>query len=408
MPRDTAAPTESLFAGRDFPLLWAVGGVSNVVRWLEVLTASLFAFDLTHSALTVAVVSAARAAPLIVMGAFTGVLADAVDRKRILIGGMLLTAAGSACVCALSWAGMLAAWHLVVAGLIGGLVYGTEMPARKRMVGESVPQAVASRAVALDSVTVSISRVVGPLLGGAAYEWIGVTTAFAVTTLLSLLAALLAAGVARANVARPLVLAGVIAELAEGVRLMRGTPTLLALLGVTLTMNLFGFAYTSLIAPIGADVFRLSPSLVGVLAAAEPAGASLGGLLLAIVTVAPKRDPLWLMLSSVVLFMTMMVLMPLAPGLWSASALMLTGGVGIALYTNLQTMISLTETPFALRSRVMGLITVAIGTWPLGQLLVGWLGDRIGPLWALRAMGFAGLALLTIVGRGYARRGRSR
>ncbi len=77
--------------------------------------------------------------------------------------------------------------------------------------------------------------------------------------------------------------------------------------------------------------------------------------------------------------------------------MLLAAGLGVALYTNQQTTIALTDAPAAVRSRVMGLLTMAIGTWPLGQLLAGWLASRIGPLHALGVLGTTGLAVLLVV-----------
>jgi predicted MFS family arabinose efflux permease len=389
----------------DFIRLWAVGGLANALRWLEALAVALFTLEATGSGLMVAVVSASRSLPLIAMGAFAGVLSDAMDRKRILVGGMLLSAAASAAVCALAWAGVLAPWHLILAGLASGLVYGTELPARRRMLGESVSAALLPRAVALDSLTGSLSRVAGPLIGGAAYQWIGVSASFACTAALSLLAAAVALGVRWRQETRPLRLASMMTELAEGAMLVRRTPALLALLGATVAMNLCGYAYSSLVAPLGETVFHASPELVGVLAAAEPAGGSLGGLLLTLGGT-PRIDPVWLLLGGAAGLMAILVLMPWVPGFWLACVLLGIGGLGVALYANVQTTIALTETPFALRSRVMGLVTTAIGMWPVGMLIAGGLGDAIGPLRAMLALGTGGLLLLSPVGLLYALRPR--
>lgn len=398
-----AADRPGLLAEPQFLRLWSIGGLANVVRWLEVLAAGLFTLDATGSGLMVALVSAGRSLPLIFGGAFGGVLADAISRKSILLVGMLMMAAASGSVCLLSALGWLTPWHMLAAGLVTGSVYSTEMSARRRMVAESVPPPLTARAVALDSVTGSFTRVLGPLLGGVAYEWIGVTAAFAVTALTSLLAAGLAARVRWRQDTRRLALGSALGDLAEGAALVWRTPALLALMGVTLATNLFGFAYTTLMAPVGEQVFRVPPSLVGVLAAAEPAGASLGGLALAVFGL-PALEPVWMLLGGVAAFLTAMGLLPMAPGFWTACALMLVGGLGIAVFTNLQTTIGLGESPPAVRSRVMGLVTTMIGSWPLGMLLAGWLADRLGPLWALTALAGGGLALLSAVGAVFARR----
>jgi hypothetical protein len=247
---------------------------------------------------------------------------------------------------------------------------------------------------------------VGPLLGGVAYEWLGLPGAFLGSALLSLVAAGMAAQVRHRQDTRALSVGVVLTDLGEALGVVRATPVLLALLGVTVAQNLFGFAYSSLTAPLGRDVFGVSAALVGVLAAAEPTGATLGGLLLAAKGQLPGR-PVWLLAGGAATFLALMATIPLAPWFWACCALFLAGGFGIAVYSNVQTTLALAEAPAGMRSRVMGLVTVAIGTWPVGMLLAGWLADRIGPLWALGVLGLGGLVWLGAVAAIYLR-GRRR
>ncbi len=391
-----------LLSSPDFLRLWTVGVFGNGVRWLEVLTAGLYTFHVTGSGLMVAVVTAGRSLPMIFLGGFAGVLSDALDRKRILILGLLVMSAASASVAVLSYLGLLSPWLMLLAGIATGAVYGTEMPARRRMVAESVAPALAPRAVALDSLTGALTRVAGPLLGGVAYEMLGVTASFAITAACSLLAAAVAARVRWSQDTRALSLAGAARELAEGVGVVRRTPALLAVMLTTVAVNLFAFSYTSLIAPAGEHVFHVSPSLVGVLAASEPAGASFGGLLMASFGM-PRGDPVWHMFAGFAALLAMLALMPLAPGYWAACGLMVLAGLGMSLFANLQTIIGLGQSPAAVRSRVMGLISTCIGTWPLGMLLAGSLADRVGPLMALPALAIGGFIALAMIAGLYAR-----
>ncbi len=392
-------------ASRDFLLLWAVGGIGNAMRWLEVLAAALFTLDATGSQFAVAVVASGRSLPLIFTGALAGVLADALDRRVIIIIGMLASSVASGVVALLAWAGLLLPWHMFAAGLVTGLVFGNDLSVRRRMIGESVAAPLAARAIALDSLTTSVSRVLGPLVGGAAYEFLGLPGTFTASAMLNLAAALLALPVRHAQQRRRLAPASVLTDLAEAVAVVRRSPALLALLGITVAQNLFGFAYTSLVAPVGRDVFAVSATLVGVLAAAEPMGATLGGLgLTSGLTVPGKR--VWVFLGSSAWFLAALTLTAAAPWFWAAAALLLVGGLGLAVYSNEQVTIALADTPETARSRVMGLVTTAIGCWPLGMLLSGWLGDRLGPLHAMAALGVAGLLWLGAVGVKYARHDR--
>ena len=333
-------PAAPGLASRDFLLLWAVGGIGNAMRWLEVLAAALFTLDATGSQLAVAVVAAARSLPLIFTGALAGVLADAFDRRVIIIIGMTASGLASGVVALLAWAGLLLPWHMFATGLVTGLVFGNDLSVRRRMIGESVAPTLAARAIALDSLTTSVSRVLGPLIGGVAYEFLGLTGTFAASALLNLTAALLAVPVRHAQQRRRLAPAAVLADLAEAVAVARRSSVLLALLAVTVAQNMFGFAYTSLIAPAGRDVFAVSATLVGVLAAAEPMGAVLGGLGLAAGVAVPGR-PIWVFLGSSAWFLAALALIAAVPWFWAAAAMLLVGGLGLAVYSNEQVTIAL-------------------------------------------------------------------
>jgi MFS family permease len=93
------------------------------------------------------------------------------------------------------------------------------------------------------------------------------------------------------------------------------------------------------------------------------------------------------------LFMVALILMALSPSFWFAFAILVLGGFGTAGFGNMQSTLMLTEAPHEVRSRLMGVVTVCIGTGPLGQLAIGALSDQIGPRSAVIVMAVIGLVL---------------
>lgn len=402
-------PAPGLLRAPGFVRLWIAGGVSNAMLWLEVLAAALFTLQATGSGLAVAVVSAARSLPLLATGALIGVISDAVDRRRIVAGGLLLSAASAGAVGLLALSGALRPWHVGVAALASGLVYATEMPARRRMIAESAGPLLTPRAVAIDSMTSYATRCAGPLLGGVAYQQVGLAGAFLMSAAFSLATAVLVAGIDHRQAVRRLSLTAAMRDLRDGLAFARHSRGIMALLGVTVITNLFGYSYTTLMTPVGKLVFGLPPEMIGVLAAAEPAGSLLAGLLVALRPL-PGRPLRWMAGGAATLFSALALASllghrahPLVPVL----ATLFLGGVGIAVYNIQQTSIVMQDTPPALRGRVMGLVTVCIGCWPLGMLLAGRLIAPLGSLGALGALGLgglAGMALLALLG--HAMRGK--
>jgi MFS family permease len=392
----------ALVSSAAFLRLWTIGGCVNTMRWFEVLAAALFTLDVTGSGLAVAVVSAARTMPMLLLGAFAGVVTEAVNRKLVLVWGQVVTCAASASVAVLAWAGVAAPWHVAVAALLSGVVWSTEMATRRRMVGECVEGRLVSRALALDTMSNSFTRMLGPVCAGAIYQRLGLAGAFGVSACFYALAAVLASGVSYRQVTRRLMLSHVAGELAEGVRYVRGDLIIGGVLAVTVAMNLLGFPYAALVAPIGRQVFQVAPWLVGVMAASESFGAFLGGAVLTMRE--PGISGRVLMVGGSVLFLLCVVAMPLVPWFWMGCGLLVVGGFGSAAFANMQTSLIVLHAPVPIRSRLMGLLTVCIGMGPLGILLMGVVADFVGPLVAIDLVASVGLVAVCGIGVVWRRR----
>jgi hypothetical protein len=252
-----------------------------------------------------------------------------------------------------------------------------------------------SRAIALDSLTASFARMAGPVLGSLSYAAFGLIGAFAISAASFLVAAWLAKDVRHEQVSRKLALGRVPLELAEGFAFARTQPTVLAVLGVTAVMNLFAFSYSAVIAPIARQAFAVSDALAGTLAAAEPLGSLLGGMMLAGFT--PKARPRAMLLGGSAVFLASLAAMASMPSYGLAWTTMVLGAIGLAFFNNMQTTLILTHTPAAMRSRQLGLSTVCIGTGPIGQVLIGALTERFGPLDAVVISALLGLGALGVI-----------
>ena len=262
-----------LLANPSYLRLWFAGGVGNAMRWLELLVAGIFTYDATHSAFLVAIVTVARTLPMLFIGAIAGLVGEALNRKRILLTQLAVLAGSSAVLCGLALSGRLRVWHVAVAGIVTGIVWTAEMAVRRRMIGEVVASDQIVPAVAFNSLTNSVARVVGPLAGGVAFERLGLGGAYFLSAMLYLAACFVISGLKFQQQPRPLRLHRLTADLAEGLAVARSHPAIFGVVLVSIVMNVFGFSYSALIAPIGLDGFRVSPTLVGALAAAEPIGA---------------------------------------------------------------------------------------------------------------------------------------
>ena len=364
-----------------FVRLWGIGCCTNTMRWFELLSAALFTLDVTGSGLAVAVVSAARTMPMLLFGAFSGVVTEAVNRKLVLQIGQILTCLAAVMIAVLAFMGLVRPWHLGAASFVTGMVWSTEMSTRRRMVGESVDAPLVSRALALDTMSNSLARLIGPVAAGLVYQHLGIAGSFAASACVYAVAASLVVGLRYQQQARSFVISQVPRDLAEGIRFARGNVTIAGVLAVTIAMNLLGFPYSALVAPIGRQVFEVSPALVGVLAASESFGSFIGGLWLS--SGEPRLSGRVLMVGGSLILTGCVFLMPLVPAFWMACGLLAIGGFGQSAFANMQTSLIVLHAPVHIRSRLMGLLTVCIGMGPLGILLVGFLAGEVGPMLAI-------------------------
>ncbi len=293
--------------------------------------------------------------------------------------------------------GLLATWHLALASLVTGIVWSTDMAVRRRILGDLAGETLAARGIALDTVTMSVTRMLGPLLGGLALETVGIAAAFAAAAFLHLAAFALARPIAPAPAQRSISLRSMPRDVAEAVAVARMNRTIRTVLLGTVVMNVFGFSYIAVLPAWGTERFDASPFDIGLLAAAEPLGALIGGLALA--AGALPRRPAAAFAIGVGTFLTALAAASAMPVFGAAWMLLVFGGLGSSAFSSFQTTLVLQRAPPGARSRLMGIVTTCIGVGPAGVLAVGALADRIGPAPALATMAVTGIALLLLAVR---------
>ena len=171
LPAARPATRWTMLASPDFRRLWLVGFVISAVRWLEMLVVGVFVYQHTGSAFDVALMTLLRMLPLALFGAVIGALAERIDRRKALIGVVLLMLTTSLSLAVLAYAGILAIWHLALASFCNGVAWATDNPVRRVMIGEVVGSESMGSAMSLDVGGNNASRMLGPTIGGALLAW---------------------------------------------------------------------------------------------------------------------------------------------------------------------------------------------------------------------------------------------
>ena len=391
-----SSPFRRIIEAPDFWRLWYVGLIVATVRWLETVVVGIVVYQRTDSAFLVSMMTMLRLLPMGLFGVFLGALAERFDRGRTLFMVVLLMSGTSAVLAVLDFAGQLEVWHLAVASFINGCGWATDNPVRRVMMGEVVGREKVGTAMSLDVGASNATRMIGPALGGFLLAGTGIRGAF-ILSVLMYGTALLAILTIRSRIPRGAGSSAVLARIGEGLALVRGDRRLIGVLVVTVIYNLFAWPFTSMIPVIGRDRLHLGPEGVGLLATMDGIGAFAGAMLLALWLI-----PRWYgraYIGGVICYLITVVIFALAQSPALAGAALLLTGLGGAGFGTMQATLVYLAAPPEMRSRILGVLTVCIGTGPIGFVWLGWLADRIGAHNATAVTGVLGLLAMAATWR---------
>ena len=383
-----------LLASPDFRRLWLVGLVISAVRWLEMLAVGVFVYQETGSAFAVALMTLLRMLPMALFGAVIGVFAERLERRTALIGVVLMMLATSSCLAVLAYAGSLAVWHLAVASFCNGIAWAADNPVRRVMIGEVVGPDRMGAAMSLDVGGNNASRMLGPTIGGVLLALTGIAGAFTASLLCYALGLVAALRVVHRNTQAPGAAGNVLARMIEGFLLVRRDPRLTGTLLVTVIYNVFGWPFTAMIPVIGQDSLQLGATGIGLLASMDGIGAFCG--VIAIALYAKPAHYARLYVGGVVVYLAMLIVFAVVPNVPLAGAALLLTGVANAAFSVMQATLIYLAAPAEMRSRMYGVLSVCIGTGPIGFFALGMLADATGAPLATAMTGALGLLALAV------------
>jgi MFS family permease len=385
----------ALVRQRNFGPYFFGNAVSASGTWFQNLAAALLIYRLTHSAFLLGLLNFCQFAPVIALAAWAGSAADRYDRRRLLFVTQTTASLLAATLAVLAWSGTAKVWVVILFALGLGVTSATSIPPQQALIASLVDREQLPTAVALNSMTFNLARAIGPVLGAASVEYLGIPASF----LLNSFSYLLFVGALLAIRPRPQETAArETSRLRDAVGLLRDDPRLLAFLIVVAAVG-FASDPVNTLAPAFAHAFDRKDTVAGFIIGAFGAGAVTAALFVA-GRVAGSRRRMAITLS---LLGAGVIAFSLSPWLPLGFALLFVAGFGyLASNTSATTRLQL-GVGEAQRGRMMALWGVAfLGLRPLASLADGAIASAAG----VRAAGvilalpaLAGAALLVLVGQ---------
>jgi len=366
-----------VFREPSYRRLWVSGLCMSVARWMDLVTLGWLALQLTGSPFMVGLAAFARAAPMMAVGPFAGIVADRVPRGRI-----LLVAQSTGVVTALALAVIFAGgrggyWPLVALEVVFGLMWALDFPARRTALYALLGASRVAQAVSLETVSMQLAKILGPLAAGVCLARLGPAACFGLMAVVYAAGLLVSSGLGGRlggpGAAAP---ASIAASMRAGLEAAWSSPTVRAVLLVTIAMNTLFFPYQHMLPVFARDVLALGPAGLGALVAADGGGALLGAL-----AIAARRGQLsHRMLFGGAVMVAPVLLVALSASRWLPACVVLLVVMGAAesSFAAMQSTLVLLSAPERVRGGAMGILSACIGTQPLGTLAIGLLAAALG------------------------------
>ncbi|HVV20091.1 MAG TPA: MFS transporter [Pseudonocardiaceae bacterium] len=353
--------------------------VSNVGTWMQRVAQDWLVLELSgRSPMALGIAAALQFLPTLGISMWAGVLADRMDKRRLLLvvqAGMGVT---GLVLGLLNVTGVVALWHVYLLCLLLGCFSAVDAPVRQAFVSEMVGREHVTNAVALNSMTFNLARIVGPAIAGLMITWVGTGWVFLINAASfgAVIAGLLAMNPAQLH--RTAKVPRRPGQLAEAVRYVRGRPDLVVLLCLVFLVSTFGMTFFATLANVAANVFHRNADGYGLLSTLMAIG-TLAGSVLAARRSANGRPKLRLVLTAGLVFGVLEVALGLMPTyLAFGLALVPLGAALITFITSANSTMQLSISA-EMRGRVMGLyMLVFLGGNPVGGPMTGWLAEEFG------------------------------
>ncbi len=384
--------TENTFRSlrsRNFRLFFGGQLVSQVGNWLTMIAQTLLVLKLTDGGLALGILTACQFAPLLLLGAWSGLVADRSDKRKLLLVVQSLAMAQSFVLAALAFMDRPPLLGVYALALAGGFAVAFDNPARRAFVVEMVEDEDVQNAVSLNTALMTGSRIVGPALAGLLVTTVGYGWTFLLDGL-SYIAVLVALWRMDTNALRaaPVQPRGR-GQIREGLRYIRSVPELRIPLLMMTVVGTLGFNFQVVIPLFVTDTLNGDDRAFTLLFSVLSAGSFVGAL----VAARRKHVDLRAVALACAGFGAALSVMAAAPSLVAAfPAAVLVGFSGVAFMTTSTAIMQLRASP-SMRGRVLALqAMVFLGSTPIGGPVLGWLCDVTSPRVGLLVGGVATLA----------------
>ena len=381
---------------RNYRLYWIGALVANTGDWMDQVAFAWLMWELTNSAGYLGLLAFFRGIPILFFTLFGGALADRFERRRLLQVTQSFAMVLALVLAALVYTGVVQVWQVLVIATLRGVMMSVNLPTRQALLSDIVDREHLSNAIALNSATRNVTRIVGGSLGGLLITLVGTAGVF----LLNGLSFIILIVALAAMVIPPLVHTGppqsILQSIGDGFAYLRGHETLRTLMILALAPMIFGMPYISLLPVFADDVLGIGNEGYGLLLSCTGVGALFGALTVASMGNYRRRGQLLLFI--MIWYGALLVLFSRSTTPLLSYLLLFGVGAGQTGYLAFNMTLLQTHASDEMRGRVISFFYLNRGLVPLGTVAAGVAAQVFGVQPTVTVMGLAvvGLGLFTL------------
>ena len=383
-------------ASRDFRVYYAGTLVSQVCNWMQSVTQSWLVLELTGSPFLLGLISTLQSGPVLLLSVFTGVLADRLTKRNILIFTQAVQGTLALTLGLLVFTGHIRYGTVAAMAVMWGVMNALDQPTRQSFIMELVDRQHVTSAVGMNSASFNSARIVGPAVAGVLIARVGLFMGFLVNAAAFLVEITALTRVPARRPAMRTSTVPVLEEIAEGIAYAARTPALRLILGLQIIVSFCVFNFSVYVPLLAGKVLGLGSEGFGFLMASLGVGAVAAGL--SVGAIGSREPPPRVIAAAIGLACAGLLALSVTRRFWPAAVLLVmigfTGTIGMAgCNTSLQL-----GAPDALRGRIMSLYTLLSGgIFPIGAFFVGTVSEAAGVSRAFAVNGALGLIALAVV-----------
>jgi predicted MFS family arabinose efflux permease len=379
------------FQYRDFRLMWIGACTSSIGTWMQIVAQGWLIYRISHNPFYLALDQFLSGIPIFLFSLVGGVIADRVERRRVLLGSQYVQMASATILTILVVTGVVHVWHILCLSFISGFAQAFGGPAYQALIPTLVEREDMPNAIALNSIQFNLAVTVGPALAGQALAKLGESWCFGLNAL-SFLAPVISLWIIKTRFLPEKTNESIFTSLKKGIQFARQQASMEALIILAFCMTFLAMPMRTYIPVFVKDIFHRGPETYGNLLSLMGIGSIIGSLAMASAGNVSRKGRIALggliLLGAGIFGFAVSKSVPL-----SGAMLVLVGAALMAVFAMVNSLVQLITTN-EMRGRVMSIYNFAFrGGMPMGNLVSGWLV----PLFTVPiVLGVNGLLLIAI------------